>query len=41
MDAYRKGLNGHDAAVANKVYKSHQKIGFPGDIITSLTKAET
>ena len=41
MDVYRKGLNGRDAAVANKVYKSHRKIGLPGDIITSLTKAET
>jgi len=40
MDAYRKGLNGCDAAVANRIYKSHWKIGLPGDITASLTQAE-
>ena len=40
MDAYRKGLDGRDAAVANRIYKSHQKIGLPGDITASLAKAK-
>jgi len=36
IDAYRKGLDARQAAVANKKYKSHRKIGLPGDIIASI-----
>ncbi len=32
----RKGLNVRQAAFANKQYKSHQRVGFPSDIIDSL-----
>jgi len=32
----RKGLNVHQAAFANKQYKSHWRIGLPSDIIESL-----
>jgi hypothetical protein len=32
IDAYKKGLNAHQAAVANKKYKSHRRIGLPDDI---------
>jgi hypothetical protein len=41
MDAYRKGLDACQAAVANKRYKSHQKIGLPGDIIASIVIDDT
>jgi hypothetical protein len=36
IDAYRKGLNAQQAALANKKYKSHRKVGLPSDIITSI-----
>ena len=29
IDAYKKGLNARQAAVATKKYKSHRKIGLP------------
>jgi len=32
----RKGLNVHQAAFANKQYKSHRRVSLPGDIIKSL-----
>jgi len=36
LDAYRKGLNAHQAALANKKYKSYQKIGLPSDVTPSV-----
>ena len=36
IDAYKKGLDARQAAVANKKYKSHRKIGLPGNIIASI-----
>ena len=36
IDAYKKGLNARQAAVATKKYKSHRKVGLPGDIIASM-----
>jgi len=36
IDAYKKGLNTHQAAVATKKYKSHRKVALPGDIIASI-----
>jgi hypothetical protein len=36
VDAYKKGLNALQAAVATKKYKSHRKVGLPGDIIASM-----
>jgi hypothetical protein len=36
INAYRKGLNAWQAALANKKYKSHGKIGLPSDIIASI-----
>jgi hypothetical protein len=36
IDAYKKGLNARQAAVATKKYKSHRKIGLPSDIISSI-----
>ena len=41
IDAYRKGLDARQAAVANKKYKSHRKIGLPSDIIASLATNDT
>lgn len=32
----RKKLDAHQAAFANKQYKSHQRVGLPGDIFKSL-----
>jgi hypothetical protein len=32
----RKGLNTHQAAYANKKYKSHRKVGLPNDIKASI-----
>ena len=37
MDAYRKGLNGRQAAWASKKYWGHRV--FPGSIIEELNKA--
>jgi hypothetical protein len=36
LDAYQKGLNAQQAALANKKYKSHRKVGLPRDIIDSM-----
>ena len=36
IDAYKKGLNVRQAAVANKIYRSHRKVGLPDDIISSM-----
>ena len=36
LDAYRNGLNAQQAALANKKYKSHRKIGLPSDITPSM-----
>jgi len=36
LDAYQKGLNAWEAALANKKYKSHRKVGLPRDIIDSM-----
>jgi hypothetical protein len=36
IDAYRKGLNAQQAALANKKYKSHRKVGLPSDIIACI-----
>jgi len=36
LDAYQKGLNAREAALANKKYKSHRKVGLPRDIIDSM-----
>ena len=33
---FRKGLNMCQAAFVNKLYKSHQRIGLPSDLIESL-----
>ena len=41
IDAYRKGLDACQAAVANKRYKSHQKINLPSDIIASIAINDT
>ena len=35
LDAYQNGLNARQAALANKKYKSHRKVGLPKDIIDS------
>lgn len=40
IDAYRKGLNARQAALAAKKYKSHRKITLPPDIIASIPKSE-
>ncbi len=37
----RKGLNAHQAAFANKKYKSHQRVGLPSEIIESLSAKDT
>ena len=36
IDAYNKGLNTRQAAVATKKYKSYRKVGLLGDIIASM-----
>jgi hypothetical protein len=36
IDAYKKGLNAHQVAVATKKYKSHRKIGLPDDTTGSI-----
>ena len=36
----RKRLNMHQAAFANKQYKSHQKVGTPNKIIQSLASQD-
>ena len=36
LDAYQKGLNTQQAALANKKYKSHRKVGLLRDIIDSM-----
>jgi len=36
LDAYREGLNAHQAALANKMYKSPQKIGLPSNVTPSV-----
>jgi len=41
LDAYRKGLNARQAALANKKYKSHRKIGLLSDIIASIDESDT
>ena len=35
LDAYQNGLDAWQAALANKKYKSHRKVGLPKDIIDS------
>jgi hypothetical protein len=40
IDAYRKGLDVCQAATANKIYKSHRKIGLPSDVIASLARTD-
>src|SRR5260221_14134129 len=40
LDAYRKGLDARQAALANKQYKSHRKIGLPKDIIKSINTVD-
>ena len=40
MDAYKKGLDARQAAVAAKQYKSHRKIVLPADIIASIPKGD-
>ena len=40
MDAYRKGLNARQAAVASKKYKSHRKIALTADITGSIPKSD-
>jgi hypothetical protein len=37
IDAYKKGLDACQAAVAAKKYKSHRKVALPSDIISSMT----
>jgi len=32
----RKGLNGCQAAFASEKYKSHHRVGLPGDILDSI-----
>ena len=41
LDAYWEGLNVREAALANKKYKSHCKVGLPRDIIDSIDKIDT
>ena len=40
LDAYQKGLNAQQAALANKKYKSHRKVGLPRDIIDSIHEGD-
>lgn len=39
-NAYKKGLDAHQAASAIKKYKSHRKISLPADFITSIPKSD-
>jgi len=36
LDAYQNRLDAGQAALANKKYKSHRKVGLPKDIIDSI-----
>ena len=36
----RKGLDTHQAAFANKQYKSHQRVGLPTNIIEALASQD-